>query len=182
MTLQEHTKGVGRRGLINVNFESGLQKTLLRTLSADNSSLIPKVACAWSGSPQPFRQMFGWRSLCWPSTCPNNFCLGKEGQQEERSWASPSVLNGRGVAAALRCADPRHRPGVNPHSIQKCPAVPHCLEPSLNLAEGWTLPHPRGQQSPRGRCVFVSAQVFARPGETTGRGVRAPRFRGKGEK
>lgn len=179
MTLQEHTKGVGRRGLINVNFESGLQKSLLRTLSADNSSLIPKVACAWSGSPQPFRQMFGWRSLCWPSTCPNNFCLGKEGQQEERSWASPSVLNGRGVAAALRCADPRHRSGVNPHSIQKCPAVPHCLEPSLNLAEGWTLPHPRGQQSPRGRCVFVSDQVFARPGETSCKSTTIQRKRRK---
>lgn len=45
MILQEQ---VGRRGLLNVNFGSGLQKTLLRTFFADNPSLIPKVACAWS--------------------------------------------------------------------------------------------------------------------------------------
>lgn len=32
-----------------MNFDSGLPKTFLRTLFADNSPLIFKVACAWSG-------------------------------------------------------------------------------------------------------------------------------------
>lgn len=125
----------GRRGLLNMNFDSGLPKTFLRTLFADNSPLIFKVACAWSGSPQPFRQMFCLRTLCWPSTLPNNFCLGNEGQREERNRATPSVLNGRGETAALTCADLRQ--SLTPTAVVRSLTVLKYLQLYFT---SWSLP------------------------------------------
>lgn len=136
-------------------------KALLRTLLADNSSLIPKVACAWSGSPQPFRQMFCWRNLCWPK----QLLLGQGG-----------AAGGEELSSTLHPAWENTRYS----NISSCASLPGAF---LNSAEGWTPPHPRGQQSPCGRlCLFQIRLFFSRPGETTGTSVKAPRFRRKGEK
>lgn len=55
-------------------------RTLLRTVFADHSSLIPKVACAWSA----FQTNVLPEKPLLAQHLPN-FCLGKERQQEERS-------------------------------------------------------------------------------------------------
>lgn len=56
-----------------------------------------------------------------------------------------------------------HIHGLKPYSIKISPAVLHFLESSLNISEGWMLPHPdaKGHQTPRGTNAFVSDKVFA---------------------
>lgn len=106
----------------------------------------------------------------------------RRAEQHPLSWAGGLRL----LLSPVHTPDKRSQPWCKPYSVKY-----------LQLCfPSWSLPwicqkdehhhldecFPRGQQTPRGRCVFVSDKVLARPGETTGRGVRAPWLRGKGEK
>lgn len=159
---------VGRRGLLNVNFDSGLRKTFPRTHSSDSSELIFKVACAWPGSPQPFRQMFCVRTHCWPSTCWNNCSLGNWGaalgvQQQKRHWATLSGVARRNETSSFTCAYLRQ--SLTPTSMVQILTVLKYLQlyftswslPWIYQWEEWILPHldAKGHQTPCGTYVFV---------------------------
>lgn len=125
--------------------------------------------CAWEPSALPRQLLLGQWGAAGGEELSNTSVL-----QEE--WHCCSHVLGPQTVAHT------HGHGSKPYSIKISPDVLYLLESSLNTSEGWMSPHPRGQQTPRGRCVFVSDKVFARTGETTGKGVRAPWLRGKGEK
>lgn len=153
-------------------FDSGLQKTFPRTLFADTSWLIFKVACAWLGSPQPFSQRFHVRTHYWPSTCWNNCCSGSWGSAgcaaEEKKlsntlWFGQEEWDYFSHKCVPQTTTHAHIHGSNPYSIKISPAVLHFLESSLNISEGWILPHPdaKGHRAPRGTYAFVPNRVFA---------------------
>lgn len=142
------------------------KETFPWTLFADTSQVIFKVACAWLGCPQPFRQMLHISAYCCPSSCWNNCCLDNWGAvlgvQQSNTLARPG-----GMRFLFTCVPQTithtYIHGSNPYSIKISPAVLYFLEASLNIPEGWILPHldAEGHQTPRGTHMVVACKVFA---------------------